>query len=394
MEVKMKKLLSVIVAVIMIASLIPAVVNAEAEDEYVRSGNDGNVIVPYTTGEGITIDGTLAQGEWSETNKLSLEGKKTMKTWYAGEFDGTIDFYYSWGDAGLYMAAVVYDSLIEDGLANENTLSTRFQIALNPAAIICEDYAGLFFSLTPVVDSDYVALMRHNWETQLDDGYFVEGDEGYTGKYTLIESEGKKVGWNLECIIPWAFISSADRYADLDEEDEIELTNFNPKDEKRGRAFCTAQIAYVQCNSHDGAGIASTARTCADGDPSVWTVDSYDLILLFALPGETDRSTETELFKASEVVTTAEETTDAGNDVTTEEETTEPVETEPETTEAATTEGDAVTDAATTAAPTTDKAQETTGGLPTAAIIGIVIAAVVVVAAIVVAVVLGTKKKA
>ena len=58
----MKKFISIIVAVVMIASLIPAVVNAEEDVEYVRSGDNGNVIVPYTTGEGITIDGTLAQG--------------------------------------------------------------------------------------------------------------------------------------------------------------------------------------------------------------------------------------------------------------------------------------------------------------------------------------------
>lgn len=389
----MKKFISVIVAVLLIASLIPAVVNADDED-YVRSGDNGNVIVPYTTGEGITIDGTLAQGEWSETNKLSLEGKTTMKTWYMGEFEGTIDFYYSWGDAGLYMAAVVYDELIADGAADEGAISTRFQIALNPAGIICEDYAGLFFSLIPVRDGNSVALMRHNWESQADGGYFVEeGEDGYTGKYTFIESDGNVVGWNLECIIPWVYISSEDRYTDLDETDEIYLTNFSPKDENRARAFCTAQIAYVQCDSSAG-NIVSTARTCTDGDPSIWTIDSYDLILLFALPGETDRSTETEYFTAGTVAT--EEVTEANNDTDTEtEEVTETEEaTETEATSNDVTEGDTTTAAPATDAATETKTETTSGGLPTAAIIGIIVAAVVVVAAIVVAIVLGKKKKA
>ncbi len=400
----MKKFISIIVAVIMIASLIPAVVNAEAEDdEYVRSGNNGNVIVPYTTGEGITIDGTLAQGEWSETNKLALEGKKTMKTWGLGEFEGTIDFYYSWGDAGLYMAAVVYDDEIADGVS-DGGLATRFQIALNPAGIICEDYAGLFFSLTPLGDSNDVMLMRHNWESQADGGYFVEeGEDGYTGKYTFIKDGENVVGWNLECIIPWTYIATADRYTDLDETDEITLDNFNPKDENRARAFCTATIAYVQHFAPDASSITSTARTCADGDPSIWTVDSYDIILLFALPGETDRSTETEYFTGNVVTkeetepeaTTAEETTEA--EATTADEATEA---EATTVEEAT-EGDATTaeeatkgEETTKAPETTDKTDDTKGGLSTPAIIGIIVAAVVVVAAIIIAIVLGKKKKA
>lgn len=401
----MKKLISVIVAVIMIASLIPAVVNAEADEEYVRSGDNGNVIVPYTTGEGITIDGTLAQGEWSETNKLALEGKKTMKTWGIGVFEGTIDFYYSWGDAGLYMAAVVYDNLIGDG-ASDGALATRFQIALNPAGIICEDYPGLFFSLTPLNDSDEVMLMRHNWQTgTADDGYFVEqGEDGYAGKYTFIKDGENIIGWNLECIVPWEYIATADRYTDLDDTDEIYLTNFNPKDENRARAFCTATIAYVQHHAPDAASITSTARTCTDGDPSIWTVDSYDLILLFALPGETDRSTETEYFTGNvvtepdttdadvttEAVTEADATTGEETEPTTESETAVETEDNATTTEAEPA-GDATTDAPTTDKPTDDK---TTGGLSTPAIIGIIVAAVVVVAAIVIAIVLGKKKKA
>ncbi len=388
----MKKLISVMVAALMLVALIPAAVHAEEADEYVRSGDNGNVIVPYTTGTGITIDGTLAQGEWSETNKLSLDGTKTMKSWAIGEFDGHIDFYYSWGDKGLYMAAIVNDDLIEDGASqDETTLSTRFQIALNPAGIICDDWPGLFFSLCPVIDTDTVILQKHNWETSADGGTFVEEEEGFTGKYTFIKDGDSVVGWNMECIIPWTLIATPDRYADLDETDEITLDHFNPKDENRKRAFCTAQIAYVQSSTPDGQGLVSTARTCTDGDPSIWTVDSYDLILLFALADEiNNRTTETEYFAASEVVVTETET-----EAQTEKET--EAQTEKET-EAQT---DAKTDAPQTdaqTAGTTDKAPETTGntsagGVNTGVIIGIVIAAVVAVAAIVAAIVLSKKKK-
>jgi len=390
----MKKFISVIVAAVLVAAMIPAVVNAD----YTRPGNDGNIIVPYTSG-GITIDGTLAQGEWSETNKIRLD-ETNLVGWVGESFTGPIDYYYSWGDAGLYMAAVVSDDIIEDGLS-EGGLATRFQIALNPAGIICDMYAGLFFSLTPVADSDEVILYRHDYEMNNNQAYDASDEEGYEGKYTLIKDGEDVIGWNLECVIPWYMIASEDRYADLDEDDEIMLTNFNPKDENRARAFCTAQIAYVQCNNPDG-GVFGTGRTCADGEAGVWTIDSYDIILLFALPGETNRSTETEYF-----TNTSSDGTTAAEDVTTEaDETTEPENTtdaDTETEPAVTTDGETKPDATTTEGEdstpvTTDKPADTTpsgdkGGLPTGALIAIIAAAVVVVAGVVIAIVAGKKKK-
>ncbi len=384
----MKKFISILVAVVMLAALIPATVNAD--DDYVISGDNGHVIVPYTTGDGITIDGTLAQGEWSETNKLSLDGTGTMVCFTGETFEGHIDFYYSWGDKGLYMAAIVHDDLVGDGAAiNESTLSTRFQIALNPAGIICDSWPGLFFSVCPVIDSDQVILMKHNWETSADGGTFVEEEDGFTGKYTFITEGESIIGWNMECVIPWALIATPDRYADLDETDEITLDHFNPKDENRKRAFCTAQIAYVQCNTSTG-GVYATARTCTDGDPSIWTIDSYDLILHFALPEEINNPvTETEYFQPAAPDTTDEQTTEAQ---TTEADT---------TTEATTTEADTTTEAAnttdkpagTTKTPETTKDNGSQGGPNTGIIIGIIIAAVVAVAAIVAAIVFSKKKK-
>lgn len=383
----MKKFISILVAAVLVAALIPAVVSAD--DDYVISGDNGHVIVPYTTGEGIKIDGTLAQGEWSETNKLSLDGTGTMVCFFAETFTGHIDFYYSWGDKGLYMAAIVHDELIADGAAiNENTISTRFQIALNPAGIICDSWPGLFFSVIPVADSDVVTLVKHNWETSADGGTFVEDEEGFEGKYTLITEGESVIGWNMECVIPWILIATPDRYADLDETDEITLDHFNPKDTNRKRAFCTAQIAYVQCNTSTG-GVYATARTCTDGDPSNWNIDAYDLILHFALPEEINNPvTETEYFQPTAPDdTTAEQTTEAN---TTEADTTAAVTEPDDTTEAAQT-----TDkpADTTKTPETTKDNGSQGGPNTGIIIGIIIAAVVAVAAIVCAIVLSKKKK-
>ena len=125
----MKKIISVIVAVIMLSATFCTA--AFAEVEYV---SPGSIIVPYTSGDNITIDGTLAQGEWSETNKLQLN-ETNLVNWTT-PFVGPIDFYYSWGDKGLYIAAVVSDELMgttgsqidPDGGAGGGT---RFQLAFN-----------------------------------------------------------------------------------------------------------------------------------------------------------------------------------------------------------------------------------------------------------------------
>ena len=143
----MKKLISISVVAVMVASLIPAVVSAE-DIEYVRPGDNGFIDVPYSTGENLKLDGIIDKGEWSETNKIALN-ETNMIGWFANDFTGPIDYYYTWGDRGLYMAAVVSDDLIVNGLAAPGGVNTRFQIALNPGGLICDDYAGLFFSIGP-----------------------------------------------------------------------------------------------------------------------------------------------------------------------------------------------------------------------------------------------------
>ena len=415
----MKRFISILVAAMMIAAMIPAIVNAAAdEDDYV---SPGNIIVPYTSGDNITIDGTLNDGEWSETNRLVLTASKNFLSW-AGfpEYRGQIDFYYSWGDKGLYMAAIVLDDTLEDGIGYGN-LATRFQIALNPAAIIDEDYNGLFFSITPEDETDTVHLYRHNWESGSVDGGYDATEEGFEGKYTFKKDGDDIIGWNLECMIPWDMIATADREEELDVDDSIPLTSFNPKDENRKRAFCTATICYVQCNTPDG-GLETLGRTATDGDPNDFSTASYDIVLLFALPGETDRSTETEYFTAgsapetdaaTEAETAAEteaETEAEGETATeTEAEGETAAETEAEGETAAETEGAGETAAETeaegeTAAETdaegkavTEAETEKTGdesNNKTGLIIAIVIGVVVAAAAVVVALVLKNKKKA
>ena len=390
----MKKIISVIVAAVMLASMIPAVVLAD-EVEYV---SPGKIIVPYTSGEGVTIDGVLAQGEWSETNKIALN-ETNMVYWVGGEEGNTlgpIDFYYSWGDKGLYMAAVVSDEDIENGCAEGESVATRFQIALNPQQMIYEDYAGLFFSLIPINNEethDTLALLRHNWETQADGSYFVGDEDGYEGKYSFIKDGDNVIGWSLECVIPWVYIASEDRYGDLDEDETLEdLSSFNPKNEDVTKAYLTATIAYVKCLEH-GAQTPAAARTCTDGVVT-WDSASYDVFLLLCPPGATERTLDVTPFAAaapatSEGDTSAEDpgTTEADPDTTPDDTNT----TKADDTQT-TTEEEGKTTTAEPAA-TTNKPAEQGKKSNTGLIIGIVAGVVVVAAAAACGIILSKKKK-
>ena len=367
----MKKTFSMIVTIVLLATMvIPFAVSAE----YTSAGN---ILVPYAAEGVITIDGTMAQGEWSETNKIELRDGVNFsgEGWTGTPYTDAIDFYYSWGDAGLYMAAVVTDSQIT--LCSNGNVggASRFQIALNPAGIIAleEDNQGLFFSLAPSADEEgnfngVLYGMRHNYITH-NDACEMLADEGYVGACTLSET-----GWIMECIIPWNYIASEERTDCInwyEYEDELLLTNFNPKDENQNRAFATATICYV--GFRDGATAAS--RTCKDGDASVWSVDGYDVVLFFMQEGDTTRDTATE-YHTMEVEPDA--TTEAPAD---------------------TDEGDATTAApagdATTAAPAgdeTDKADDDAQG-GVGAWLWIVIAVVAVAVVAVVVVVVAKKKK-
>lgn len=376
----MKKFLSVAVAVIMLATMVFAT-STFAWDKEV-----GAVLVPYTTGAGITIDGTMADGEWSETNKILLDGTN-MSNWAGDLPDLPIQFYYSWGDSGLYMAAIVTESAISyqtsDSKAASNT--TMFQISFNPAGIIAEGYGagGLFFSFmldstdgTEVGANGIIRALKHNWESAAD-GQVEIDEEGYQGKYTLRKDGDTTIGFTMEIVLPWSLIATEDRTEALDEDDEIMLTNFNPKDTNRARAFCTATICYVGFSA-PGA-VISTARTCIDGNAGDFDVQSYDVVLFFMQEGETTRETATEYFTVEVTTADPNATTEAPKDETT-------AAPSDETNAETGANTNATTDEVTTA-PTTDGEKS---GFPVWAWVVIVIA---VVAIVVVIIVVATKKK-
>lgn len=292
----MRKIISLIVVATMLVSILAIQSNAAM--------NIGFVPVLYADADTITIDGTVGAAEWDETNSLNLKVGDNMKGW-AGDFDGEIQFFYSWGDDGLYLAAKVIDSTFNpaeldatsnDGWTIKESNRDRFQLAFNPMGLIYDNAQGLFFSFIPVFSSangesaDTIAAgkltcYKHNWAQNQDEQIAVV-DASYQGAFVRTAD-----GWDMEAVLPWNVIASTERTWDIvDMETDFPfLQDFNPKNEDRTLAFTEAMIAYVDVTSTEGSGTLTTARTATSAEiaaKDIWTVDVYDIVLKFFQKGE------------------------------------------------------------------------------------------------------------
>ena len=291
----MRKILSLIVVATMLVSVLAIQSNAAM--------NIGFVPVLYADADTITIDGTVGAAEWDETNSLNLKVGDNMKGW-SGDFDGEIQFFYSWGDDGLYLAAKVIDSTFmpaeldantNDGWTVTESNRDRFQLAFNPMGLIYDSAQGLFFSFIPVFNSadgetaetvatGKLTCYKHNWVQNQDEQIAIV-DATYQGAFVRTAD-----GWDMEAILPWNVIASTERVWDIvDMETEYAfLADLNPKNEDRTLAFTEAMIAYVDVTSADGslttARTSTSAEVAADGN--AWNVDTYDIVLKFFQKGE------------------------------------------------------------------------------------------------------------
>lgn len=391
----MKKVLSFIVIATMLMAMM--LTSAFAAPD---SLGIGLVKVLYANADTITVDGTINASEWDETNSLKLKCGTTMESWTA-DYPGEIQFFYSWGDDGLYMAAKVIDStltLTAVDAEGGNTPQDRFQIAFNPCGLMYDDASGLFFSFYPTyadgtdpatVTSGTVGARKHNWEENTDDQQDVI-EAGYKGAYTVTED-----GWDMEVVLPWSLIATKDRVWDIIDYDTegAFCSVLDPKNEDRTKAFTEAIIAYVDYKELEDAA-PNTGRTVAEaGKANEWSVGTYDITLKFYMEGEsTDDETVTyytlEDLKAifTDVDWSAFETGD-------EEETEAPDEDGDETNapSAADTSANGKDTAAGTNAADTTGTGSTEEGSNLGLIIGIVAAAVVVIAVVVI--VIAKKKK-
>ncbi len=302
----MRKILSLIIVATMLVSVM-AIQSSAAM-------NIGLVKVLYADSSTITIDGNVGAAEWDETNSLKLKAGDNTAGWTGDSvYTDEIQFFYSWGDDGLYMAAKVIDSTFSpaeiDTTAEAlevSALRDRFQIAFNPCGLIADGFNGLFFSFAPTFNPDNETIdtvtggelicRKHNWEESNVDGQMtVNGAEAtYKGAYTRTAD-----GWDMEVVVPWALISTKDRIWDVLANDvlptDVEskyLSIFDPNNEDRSKAFTKAIIAYVDCEvgSDTTLGTARTATTAEEADN--FQVESFDLVLKFYKADE-DKADET-----------------------------------------------------------------------------------------------------
>ncbi len=396
----MKKLLTVIITIAMMASLFIPQASAANDRKFVQ-------VLQASEGQ-ITIDGVINDSEWDKTNRLSLSTKGTgennsvkLTKWTENDVDD-IQFYYSWSDAGLYMAAEVIDTtpapIAKQETPTVNIEGDRFQIALNPMGLIGDDWQGLFFTFARIQmeegdTSGDILPMAHNWLQGMLDGSTDmacvfnstrDADVDLTGYGATFE--GKYVptenGWNMELLLPMDLIASELRIYELDiaEGSTNSLKQFDPK--AGALAWASAMICYVDYKTETtDAGeiknvLTGTGRTTYEGfGVDDWSVAGYPLALKFNTTGQTP-DTVTETLKP----------TDEGDvgEVTLRPDDTDPI-----------VEDTAVedTDAAGTKAPTTDNTSDP-GEKDDSPIVWIIVAvaAVVVIAAVIV-VVLKKKKK-
>ena len=305
-----KKTLSFLLSVVMILSVILLAANAEEqasmpasdlvfdteavdESESDKNKDLGIGLVKALYKNDIIVDGTINESEWDETNNLTLKCGENMATWTT-EFPGEIQFFYSWGENGFYIAAKVTDSTLAltekkyDGMIPQD----RLQLALNPCGLIYGDANGLLFTFFPTyeegtdpatVTSGTVGARKHYWEENRENSQDVTWS-GYNGAYTVTED-----GWNMEVVLPWRLIATRNRVWDIiDYDTEGDFCSvFDPKSEDRTKAFAEASIAYF-----DG---FNTGRTVSpDCDANDMSTLSYDITFKFYMDGEnTDDETVT-----------------------------------------------------------------------------------------------------
>ncbi len=387
----MRKILSLIVVATMLVSVLAIQSNAAM--------NIGFVPVLYADADTITIDGTVGAAEWDETNSLNLKVGDNMKGW-SGDFDGEIQFFYSWGDDGLYLAAKIIDSTFMPSELDPNTddgwtvtgRRDHFQLAFNPMGLIYDSAPGLFFSFIPVfstadgetaetVAAGKVTCYKHNWKTYEDDAVAVI-DATYQGAFVRTAD-----GWNMEAVLPWNVIASTERVWDIvDINTEYAfLADLNPKNEDRTLAFTEAMIAYVDVISADGS--LTTARTGPTAeiaaDDGAWNVDTYDIVLKFFQKGEdpTAEGADKVTYRTIDDLKTLYPDAFVEEEEETEGETQAPDDEEDDETDAAT---DPSSKAPATNGNGNDKTDDNKGGMPVWLIVVIAVAVVAVVAVVVV----------
>ncbi|MCQ2431605.1 MAG: hypothetical protein MJ175_03280 [Clostridia bacterium] len=177
----MKKIFVLALAVLMIASLAVSV-------SALPAGQRIDVTV-YKNSP--VLDGVINNGEWDYANAIIMSEENCVP--WAGEINNAVNFYYSWDDEGLYIAAEISDTEVcqPDDIAGVYGMDA-FQIALDPHGLLGDDGqgGGMFYSIGLLSDGTLGAVY-HPY------GGAAQECE-YKGAGRIVDG-----GWQFEMMLPW-----------------------------------------------------------------------------------------------------------------------------------------------------------------------------------------------
>lgn len=277
MKRTVKLILSVIVAAIMIAA--PMTVFAFAPV--------GDINVLYGTP---TIDGKLAQGEWSENNKIVVDANSATANGWTGTVPANfkIDFYYTWDDTNLYFAAAITDPDVTESPSGDNYSGDAFQISLNLGQVFkTADYERAIFYSWGLLADGTVDIFRQESSNNI-----VLDNVGFSSKTAS--------GWQFEVAMPWSTLVQ-----DVSEKAGVDV-------KVAPGLKIDALICYLD---HDATGALANAFGTSKTDTLGWDPDSFGITLNLvkqeettAAPADTAASADT---GAAAPATTAAQTSDA-----------------------------------------------------------------------------------
>jgi hypothetical protein len=153
----------------------------------------GNINVPFGTP---TIDGNLAQGEWSENNKIVVDQNTATADGWTGEVpaDLKIDFYYTWDNDNLYLAGIITDPTFMYSASGDNYNGDAFQISLNLGQVFksAEYDRAIFYSWGCLEDGTVDVFRQESMDN------IVLEDVGFSKKLDT--------GWQFEIALPWTVL--------------------------------------------------------------------------------------------------------------------------------------------------------------------------------------------
>ena len=213
----------------------------------------GDINVPFGTP---TVDGTLAQGEWSEKNKIVIDKNSATTEGWQGEIpdDFKIDFYYTWDATNLYFAANIFDAAVAYSDSGDNYNGDAFQLSLNLGQLFKTDEydRAIFYSFGCLEDGTVDVFRQESMDNSVMD------DLGFSKK--------TDTGWIFEIKMPWETLIN----------DVVEKTDFAAPTIAAGLKIGVL-ICYLD-REETGGGLVAASFTSKE-EPGGWDPDIFGITL-------------------------------------------------------------------------------------------------------------------